>query len=813
MLKNNIKITLRNFWKNKFYGSINIVGLTIGLTASFLIILYLQSELNFDRFFEDSDQIHQVILTSSYGGEEFTTSNTPPPVGETMQAEFPEIESFTRHHMLNDMVMRYEDNFFTESGVWVVDSNFLEFFSFPLIEGDRKTCLEGTTSVVLTESTAKRYFGSESALGKTVELKNSPFTVTAVLEDLPRNSSLQFDILAPIANSSSVDRFSWSWIWLQMDTYVKTREPMNDQQLADLEAKFPAMFRQHAASAYDRIGIDLNEYFAEGNRREFGLNRLSDVHLYSSHIGSRLGTIGNIQDIYIFGTVGFFILLLACINFMNLATARSLGRAKEVGVRKMLGSRRSTLIQQFLSEALVYGIVAGILSIGLVYLFLPYFNQIMNQSLLFSDLLNTWSMIAMIGLPVTAGLLAGSYPSFYLSKFKPISVLKSRLSTSKGESAWVRNGLVVFQFAISVALVICTLVVLQQVNFTKNGDIGMDQENVLVLQNVNYLGEKQKAFKQELLNLPAVQSASLSSDLPSTNAYGDYYSPEADENNSGIVEDVTIYSYQADDDFLPTMGIELVEGRNFDEARGLDSDAIIVNEATVRFVGWQDPIGKRLIYDDRQYVVIGVMKDFHPQSLHYDIEPFAIFHESSNSYDLGRTYAALKIRAGEDRAVLDQVKKLWSDFAPQSPFSFSFLDEEINAQYQSEERLGAVLSTFTFLSIFIACLGLLGLITYITQQRTKEIGIRKVLGATTASILTLLSKDFLKLIIIALVVASPVAYYFMNQWLQDFAYHIEISWWMFALAGLSAIGIAFVIISFQGVKAALVNPIDSLRNE
>lgn len=498
---------------------------------------------------------------------------------------------------------------------------------------------------------------------------------------------------------------------------------------------------------------------------------------------------------------------------MNLATARSLGRAKEVGVRKMLGSRRSTLIQQFLSESLVYGIVAGILSLGLVYLFLPYFNQIMNQSLRFSDLWNTWSLLTLVGLPIFAGLLAGSYPSFYLSKFQPISVLKSRLSTSKGESALVRNGLVVFQFAISVALVICTLVVLQQVNFTRNGDIGMDQENVLVLPNVNYLGEKKDAFKQELLKLPAVRSASLSSDLPSTNAYGDYYAPEADENNSGIVEDVTIYSYQADDDFLPTMGIELVEGRNFDEARGLDSDAIIVNEATVRFVGWQNPIGKRLNYDDRKYVVIGVMKDFHPQSLHYDIEPFAIFHESSNSYDLGRTYAAVKISAGEDRAVLDQVKNLWSDFAPQSPFSFSFLDDEINAQYQSEERLGSVLSTFTFLSIFIACLGLLGLITYITQQRTKEIGIRKVLGASVSSIVGLLSKDFLKLLVIALIIASPIAYYFMQNWLQGFAYRIDMQWWIFALAGFAAIIIAFLTVSFQSIRAALVNPIESLRNE
>ncbi|MEM8523121.1 MAG: ABC transporter permease [Bacteroidota bacterium] len=815
MLKNNIKITLRNFWKYKFYGSINIIGLTIGLTASFLIILYLQNELSFDQFFEDSDRIHQVILSSSYGGEEFTTSNTPPPVGETMQAEFPEIESFTRHHILNDMVMRHEDNFFTESNVWVVDSNFLEFFSFPLIEGDRKTCLEGTTSVVLTESIAKKYFGPESALGKTVELKNSPFTVTAVLKDLPQNSSLQFDILAPIAASGSVDRFSWSWVWLQMDTYVKTKEVMTEEQRANLEAKFPAMVRQHAASAYARLGIDLEEYFAQGNRREFFLNPIADVHLRSATVNSRLGTTGNIQDVYIFGTIGFFILLLACINFMNLATARSLGRAKEVGVRKMLGSKRSTLIQQFLSEAILYSLLAGIVAVGLVYLFLPFFNQIMHQSLHFSDLWNTWSMIALVGLPMVAGLLAGSYPSFYLSNFKPISVLKSRMSTSKGESAWVRNGLVVFQFAISVALVICTLVVLQQINFTKNGDLGMDKEQLLVLPNVNFLGEQQQAFKQELLKLPAVQNVTISSDLPSKNAFGDSYATKPEEGSSQAAQDVNIYSYQADDDFLPTMGIELVAGRNFDEARGMDADAVIVNEATVNFVGWENPVGKRLSYpgDNREYIVVGVMKNFHPQSLRHSIEPFAIFHESSNSYDNGRSYIAAKIQAGEERIVLDEVKQMWSNFAPQAPFSFSFLDEDINAQYQSEERLASMLSTFTFLSIFIACLGLLGLITYITQQRTKEIGIRKVLGASVSSIVGLLSKDFLKLLVIALIIASPIAYYFMNNWLQNFAYSIDIQWWIFALAGFAAIVIAFLTVSFQSVRAALVNPVKSLRNE
>jgi putative ABC transport system permease protein len=639
--------------------------------------------------------------------------------------------------------------------------------------------------------------------------------VTAVVEDAPRNSSLQFDVLAPIAASGAVDRFSWSWVWLQMDTYVKTKDPINDAQRATLEAKFPAMVRQHAASAYARLGIDLEAYFAQGNRREFYLNPIADVHLNSATVYSRLSTKGNIQDVHIFGTVGFFILLLACINFMNLATARSMGRAKEVGVRKMLGSKRTTLIQQFLSEALIYSLVAGAIAIALVGLFLPKFNEIMHQNLQFSDLGNTWSLVALIGLPILAGLLAGSYPSVYLSRFQPISVLKSRLSTSKGESAWVRNGLVVFQFTISVALVICTWVVLQQINFTRTGDLGMDQANVLVIPNANYLGEQEIAFKQELLKLPAVKSATLSSDLPSRNAFGDSYAPEKQESESHLVEDVNIYSYQVDDGFIPTMGIELAAGRNFDETRGADAEAVILNEAAVDFIGWEDPIGKRLIYpgDARTYTVVGVMKDFHPQSLRQGIEPFAIFHESSNSYDLGRSYLAAKIEAGSERLVLDQVKQLWTTFAPQAPFSFSFFDEDLNAQYQSEARLASMLSTFTFLSIFIACLGLFGLITYITQQRTKEIGIRKVLGASVVSIVALFSKDFIKLVLIAFVLAAPIAYYFMSDWLQTFAYRVDLQWWTFALSGLAAIGLALLTVSAQSVRAALLSPVDSLKNE
>ncbi len=788
----------------------------MGLTACFLLVLYVQQELSFDDDFEDREQIYQVNLFASFGGEAFTTSNTSPPVGTTLQAEFPEIESFTRHYMPGDVVLQNEAEAFTESNLWLVDSNFLSFFSFPLLEGEATTCLEGTNALVLTETIAKKYFGDAPAIGKSLELEKELFTVTGILADLPRNSSLQFDMLAPIASSKNVERFSWSWIWLQVDTYVRLNAPMNTTQVASLEQKFPAMVHQHAASAFDRIGQNLDDFFAEGNRWELSLLPLSDVHLYSPDVSSRLGTKSDIEEVYIFSTIGFFILLLACINFMNLTTARSLARAKEVGVRKLLGSSRAILVRQFLSEAMLYALVSGILGVVLVYFLLPSFNSVMNQTIVFSDLSKTWGLIALAVLPLSAGLLAGIYPSIYLSHFQPLSVLKSRMSTAKGGSTWIRNGLVVFQFAISIALVICTLVVLEQINYSINGDLGMDKDNLLVIPNAESLSTKSEAFKQELLKFSEVKAVSISTDLPGDgNVFADFYIPESEANKTEL-EDVTLYSYMVDDDFLPTMNIQLAAGRNFDENRSLDSTAIIINEAAARLLGWQNPIGKQFTYPgdrNRQYEVVGVMKNFHQRSSRYGIEPFALFHDSSDSYDLGRSSLAVKLTSGMAAETLDKIETLWSQFAPATPFRYTFMDDNLQAQYRSEERLASMLSSFTLVSILLACLGLLGLITYITRQRTKEIGIRKVLGASTSNILTLLSKDFMQLILLALVIASPIAYYFMEQWLQDFAYRIDMQWWTFLVAGLCAIGIALFTVSFQSIRAAVANPVESLRSE
>ncbi|MEM9921578.1 MAG: ABC transporter permease [Bacteroidota bacterium] len=813
----NWKIAFRKFRKNKFYSLINLSGLTLGILMCLLIVLFLQHESSYDQFHKDGDRIYQVALTSSFGGSEFYTSNTPPPVGETMVSEFPEIESYTRHHMPGDVAMRYEDQLFTESNVWMVDSNFLEFFSFTLLEGNPKTCLNDKNSMVLTASMAKKYFGGETALGKTLMMEDQPFKVTAVLEDLPRESSLQFEILAPIAASGAVNRFSWSWVWLQVDHYVRLHKPMDAAGLASLESKFPGMVLQHAVKAFRRVGYDLENFFAEGNRWELSLVPLADVHLNTPEMNSRLTTKGNIRDLYVFGTIGLFILLLACINFINLSTARSMQRAKEVGLRKVLGSMRSTLIRQFLSEAILYSLLATLTALALLQVSLPAFNYLMNLELVFSDVLYPWSLTAIILLPLLAGTLAGSYPAFYLSKFQPVAVLKGSIGGRRRGEQWIRSSLVVFQFAISVGLVICTLVVVQQIQFSINGDLGMDKDNILVIRNAQYLGDKKKSFKGEMENMSEVRQVSLSTDVPAgNNVFGDFYVPQTKEENAAVIDDLTLFSYLVDEDFIPTLNIELAEGRNFDEARGLDSLAVIVNEATVRLLGWENPIGQRLMYPGgrrESYEVVGVMKDFHVQSLRESINPFALFHESSNSYTLDHSLLAVKIAAGESRQVLDKVKALWTRFVPDAPFGYSFFDEDLNSLYQSERRLSTMLSYFTGISIFIACLGLLGLIVFTTERRTKEIGIRKVLGASVVSIVGLLSRDFLKLVLLSLLIASPIAWYVMKDWLEDFAYPIEISWWIFALAGGAALLIALLTVSWQSMKAALANPIDALRNE
>ncbi len=813
MLKNNFKIAFRGFKSNKFYSLLNLSGLVVGMSACFLLLLYIQHEMSFDQFHETGDRIYQVNLKVNFGGDVFNTSNTPPPIGETMQAAIPEIESYARYYLPGNLVFRQADRVYTENNAWAVDSNFLDFFTFPLLEGDAKTALTNINSIVLTKSMAKKYFGTTSALDKEILLNDAPFIVSGILADLPKASSLQFDMLLPIKASRNVSRFSWSWIWLQLDTYVKLKQPADAEGIAAIHAKFPAMVYQYGAKAFKQIGRDLDEYFADGNQWKLWLKPVKDIHLHSITESSRVANLGSATEVKVFGVVALLILLLACVNFMNLSTARSIKRAKEVGVRKVLGSRRNDLIQQFMTEAFTYSVLAGLLALVVMQLMLPYFNNLVGVQLMMSDFFKGWILLAFVGGLVLTGFLAGSYPALYLSGFKPLTALKNKIIAHKGGHHQVRNGLVVFQFAISIALITVTFIILQQIKYSQV-DLGINKENVLVIPNMQHLGQQAKAFQEALEKLPEVLSTTQSSDMPTGGFYGDFYVPETAGQNNQLAQDLSLSSYMVDDDFMQTMGIELIAGRNFDEQYGTDHQSVILNETAVKYVGWENPIGKYISYDNnRRFQVIGVMKDFRTHSSRNPIYTFGLFHESSNAYNEPQSFIALRLQPGSETKVIKETKALLAKFGNGLPFHFSFLNEDYNRLYQSETRIGRMLGIFTSLSIFIACLGLLGLIAYTIEQRTKEISVRKILGASVSGIVGLLAKDYLKLVFIAFLIAVPFSYYFINDWLNDFAYRIELKWWMFTLSGVVAGLIAFATIGWQSAKAALNNPIDSLKME
>ncbi|HUM46160.1 MAG TPA: ABC transporter permease [Chitinophagales bacterium] len=824
MLKTYFKIALRNISGNSVYSTINIAGLAVGIACVILISLYIQDELRFDRFFRDADRIYQVNLNGNFDGTDFTTANSPPTVGPALLASFPEIESYTRIYRPGNTVVRNDgkaaENYFTENRIFGVDSNFLQVFSYEMIAGDPASCLLHPNSIVITEQVAKKYFGEQQAMGERLLLGNdkTPYAVTGILKDIPGTSSFEFDFLTPIAAHPAVKQFSWSWVWLQVNTYVKLREnfPNDAQHLAKLEAAFPAMVKTQAATAFKRIGQPMDEFLKKGGKWDFHLQPMRDVHLHSRDISGRITNLGDIKYIYIFSAIALFIIILACVNFMNLSTAQASRRAKEVGVRKVLGSVKSQLMKQFLAEAMLYSFISTFIAVLLVAVAIKPFDALAGKSLDFSLLFTNGIWIFLIGLTLLTGLLAGSYPAFYLSSFRPIAVLKNVKSSHLNRgSRFIRNGLVVLQFTVSTVLIICTLVVFRQLQFTQNKNIGWDRENVIAISNSNRLAASEETFRQELTTLPGVITASISTSIPTKDNFGDYYEPEISATDKDIAKGISINSFMVDENFVPALQIELLEGRNFSRDFS-DSGSVILNEAAVKQIGWKDPVGKFMNYPgngNQRFRVIGVAKDFNIESIRYSVAPFALFHASSKTYQLSSSYVIARIRAGEMESTLDKIKNKWTAFSPDSPFDHTFLDTEYEAQYRSEQRMSAVFTLFTVLSLFIACLGLFGLSAYTAERRTKEIGIRKVLGATASGVVALLSKEFARLVILSVVVAFPIAWWAMNKWLEDFAFRITISWWIFAVAGLAALTIALITVSFQSIKAAIMNPVKSLRME
>ncbi len=811
--------------RNKTSSFINISGLSIGIACALLIVIFIKNELSYDRFHKDAARIFQVVLNGNMNGQEFWAGNTPPPIGAALANNIPEVEAYTRFYKPRDMVVRVQDKgisdkFFTEKNVLAVDSNFLQVFDFKTVAGDATTALMKPGSVVITEAMAKKYFGKENAIGRALFMNQDkkPFAVTAVIKNIPSHSSLQFDFLTPIADFPVVKRFSWSWVWQQMVCYVKLKKNIgiDKENIHKIESKFPAMVRVQAAQGFERIGKPFDEFIKNGGKWDFHLMPLTDIHLRSGNISMPwLNHLSNIKYLYIFGSIALFIILLACVNFMNLSTARASNRAKEVGIRKVTGSTKTQLIRQFLSEAFLYSIISSAIAVVLVVLLLGGFSGVIDEPISFQSAFTPGIWLSLTGLTFIVGLLAGSYPAFYVTSFKPALVLKGKnLLAGSRTNLLIRNGLVVFQFTISTIMIIGTLVVLKQLKFFRNTDLGFDKENVLIISSTNRLGQSEESFRQSIRQIPGILNASITTGIPSGSAFGDSYVPEP-EGVEETVKEINLNSFMVDESFIPTLGIKIAAGRNFSKEFS-DSASVILNQEALEQIGWKNPLGKWLDYpggDNFRFKVIGVVKNFNIESLQAAITPFVLFHPSSKTYDMGISNIVVKIKSRDLPRLIDQVQSKWKNFVSAEPFDYKFLDTEFDAQYRTEQRLGGIFSLFASLSIFIACLGLFGLSAFMAERRRKEIGVRKVLGASVESVVALLSKDFLKLTVIATAIAFPVAWYFMNKWLEDFAYRIDIGWTIFLIAGLGTLLITLITISFQAISAAIANPVNSLRNE
>ncbi len=822
MLKNNLKIAWRNIQKHRIYSFINISGLAIGLGCVSLIALFIQDELNYDTFFKDVDQIYRVNIDGKMGDDSFYAGYTPPPAGKALVDNFPEIEGYTRIYKPNKSVMEVktgnEQRLFNEANVYAVDSNFLELLSYPLLKGDPATCLKELNSIVITTRTAQKYFGTTDAMGKTMLYGRDkrPLRVTGVLKDMSQlKATVKFDMLVPVENFEEVAYFDWSWVWLNMATYVKLSDKAasNPNIQARLEQKFPEMLRVQAAPGFKRIGQPFDKFLENGNYWNLHLQSLRDIHLRSGEIVSSISDQADIKNLYILGLIAIFIILLACVNFTNLATARASKRSKEVGVRKVLGSARKQLIRQFLTEAFLYTLISAVLGMILIVVFLPLLNSLTGKSISLLTLFysNIWLII--LGLIVLTAFLAGIYPAFYITAFKPVQVLKG--SVSAGKKSLLRNGLVVFQFAIAIFMVISTLIVYTQLRYTQKRDLGYDKENLLIIENTGSLRDSEETFRDQLAGLPQVASATSSTSIFTKGAFGDFYVPQTTEPGQQVAKDISLNSYLVDEHFINTLKIDLKAGRAFD-SKFNDSLSVVINEVAAKQIGWKNPIGQKIRYPGGQmeyYTVIGVVEDFNLESLHQSITPFALFSKTSQSYQAGTSFITLKYNTEDPSSLIATLEQMWKEQQQEVPFEFSFLDEELNAAYINDQRLASLFAILTMISLFIASLGLFGLVSFTAQQRVKEIGIRKVLGASVTGIVKLLSKNFLRLVILSLIVASPIAWIAMNRWLQDFAYRIEIPFWIFIASGAAALGIALLTISFQAIKAAVANPIKNLKTE
>jgi putative ABC transport system permease protein len=813
MLKNYLKIAFRNIIRQKGYSFINIAGLAAGIACCMLIMLYVQDELSYDRYHEKIDQIYRLERKGVFQGQEYHIPVTAHPTAPAFEKDLPGILHAVRLWPVQ-LTLKNQDNHYFEEKIFFADAALFNTFTFPLLEGSPDTALKEPYSIVLTEPMSKKYFNSIDSTGKTLSIrwgKNTiDFKVTGIMKKIPNNSHFKTDFFASYSSLNQLIGDSLNeWLNNSVYTYLLVDKNLSP---GELEQKFPPLVEKYIGK---KIRKFLGSEIDISTMMRFVLRPVSEIHLYSQ-LEWEIEPNSNINTVYIFSVIAFLVLLIACINFMNLSTARAAGRAKEVGLRKTVGANKILLVKQFIGESVFLTLIAGIIAVFLVEFLLPVYNALTLKEMSNKYLSEPLAIVSFIAVILFVGFISGSYPAFYLSSFEPVKVMRGKVkSGTDNRSQFLRKGLVVFQFSISIVLIIGTLVVMNQLKFLNNKNLGFKKEQVVVIPNKdNSLLNRYEAVKSELLSNTRILKVAASSRIPGDRLFPDRAFLREGMNNDDVKD---LKFFHIDTDFIPLLGIELAAGRNFSRDFATDqSEGFILNESAVKIFGWQTPgqaIGQGILIPDepgkyRKYKVVGVVKDFHFKSLHQKIEPLILYMDPKQT-----DYITVKIRTGDISSTLGFLENKFKAFSPGFTFDYFFLDNNFDRLYRSEERMQLIFNFFTILAILISCLGLFGLASFTAEQRTKEVGIRKVLGATVPNIILQLSREFITWVVIANLVAWPAAFIAMNKWLQNFAYRTDMGIGTFILSGLLALVIALLTVSYQSIKTALANPIRALKYE
>jgi putative ABC transport system permease protein len=801
--------------RNKIFSLINVIGLAIGITCFLTLVIFIIDESGYDNYNENVNQIYRVINHTKFNGQESTNAKTCAPLAESLVRDYPEVTKATRIGYFGQHNIRYGDKYFRENGIYTADSTYFDVFTLPFIYGNPKEALKKPNSLVISEKTAKKYFGDENPLGKTLTVDDKgTFIITGVMKNYPLKSSFRCSFLL----SMSTYKESQQQIWLDLgySTYIMLKKGTDPHQFENKMKRTVTNYVGPEAASI--LGFSFAEFQAKGNMYEFLVQPLSSIYLrsqsdYNVDPNTEWGNmkLSNINYTYIFLAIGVFILLIAVFNFMNLATAKSEKRSLEVGIRKTLGSDKNSLVWQFITESTMTCFLSVVLSVILTLIVLPSFNQFTGKELKQEFYNNIYTIPLLIVFTIIVGFLAGSYPAFYLSSFPPSHIIK-RKSQHAGSKNRIKSTLVVLQFSISIALVIGTIIIKNQLDYIKNKDLGFQKENIIAINNGASLGKYVKAFRSEISRNPNVISSTASSLMFASGIPGNGYL----YNKRTGADVVSSQFLDVDYDFAKTYQLKIKSGRFFSEEFSTDSSAVIINETAVKAFNATNPVGKEVYTvqsTDKKLIpfkIIGVVKDFNYESLHQTVRPL-VFHLSPVRQ--ASTIITIRVKSNEISNTLSSIESTWKTFVNKEKMNCSFVEENLANMYVSEEKIGTLTTVFSFLAIFIACLGLFGLVSFVTQQRFKEIGIRKVLGASVIEIVVLLSKEFTRWVIYANIIAWPIAYYVMNNWLQNFAYRTNISWIVFILSGVLALIIALVTVSIQAIKAALSNPVNSLKYE